>query len=143
MGLIVAGFWLLTILIEGRFRKPHLFHAFVLFFILWNVVSYLWTVDVDRTVQRIITYGQIFILMLIVWEEYRKPADVIYGLQAYVLGSFVCIGSSISNYLSGTVAGAVFCHRGECSRSIHPVIVGYTSRMAFIPCRKSTKESHS
>jgi len=104
LGLVVAGFWFLTILTEGRFRKPHLFHAFVLLFFLWNVFSYMWSVDVSGTIQRILTYGQIFVLMLIIWELFQKPADVIAGLQAYVFGSFVCIASSISNYLSGTVA---------------------------------------
>ena len=104
VGMIVAGFWILTILSEGRFRKPHLFHAFVFIFFLWEFVSYLWSIDVSRTVDRIITYGQIFILMLVVWELYRKPADVIAGLQAYVLGSFVCIASTISNYLNGIIA---------------------------------------
>jgi O-antigen ligase len=104
LGLVVAGFWFLTILTEGRFHKPHIFHALVLLFFLWNVVSYMWSVDGNGTVQRIITYGQIFILMLIIWELYQKPGDVIAGLQAYVFGSYVCIASSISNYLSGRVA---------------------------------------
>jgi len=101
IGLIVAGFWFITIIIEGRFRKPHLFHALVLIFILWNMASYMWSMDLDRTIQRISTYGQIFILMIIIWEFYLKPSDLIAGLQAYVLGSFVLIGSLISNYLNG------------------------------------------
>lgn len=104
IGLIVAGFWFMTILTEGRFRKPHLFHALVLLFILWNVVGYIWSMDGDRTLERIKTYGQIFILMLILWEFYKKPADLIAGLQAYILGAFVLIASTISNYLNGTVA---------------------------------------
>ncbi len=104
IGLVVAGLWFLTILTEGRFRKPHIFHAFVLLFFLWNIVSYMWSVNADRTVLRIITYGQIFILMLIIWEFFQKPIDIIAGLQAYILGSYVCIASSISNYLSGVVA---------------------------------------
>ncbi len=104
MGFIVAGFWLFTILSEGRFRKFHIFHAFVLFFFLWNILSYLWSIDISRTVQRMNTYAQIFVLVLIVWELYQKPSDLIAGLQAYVLGSYVCIASIISNYRNGIVA---------------------------------------
>jgi O-antigen ligase len=104
IGLVVAGFWFLTILTEGRFRKPNLFHAFVLLFFLWNIVSYMWTMDVDRTIERIKTYVQIFLLLLILWELYKKPADLVAGLQVYVLGAYVCIASSIFNYLSGTTA---------------------------------------
>jgi hypothetical protein len=90
IGLVVAGFWFITILSEGRFRKPHVFHAFALLFFLWNAVSYVWSIDIDRTIARIITYGQIFLLLLIVWEFFRKPGDLLSGLQAYVLG-FICV----------------------------------------------------
>jgi O-antigen ligase len=104
IGLVVAGFWLLTILTEGRARKPHPFHVLVLLFFLWNALSYFWSQDIPGTVERIITYAQIFLMLLIVWELYKKPTDLIAGLQAYVLGSYVCIASSIINYLEGRVA---------------------------------------
>jgi hypothetical protein len=104
MGLIVAGFWILTILSEGQMRKPHIFHAFVLLFFLWNIVSFLWSIDIIRTQKRIVTYAQMFVLILIIWELYRKPSDLISGLQAYVLGSYVCIASLISNYQRGVIA---------------------------------------
>jgi O-antigen ligase len=64
----------------------------------------LWSIDLGRTVNRINTYAQIFVLMLIVWELYQKPNDLIAGLQAYVLGSYVCIASLISNYQRGIIA---------------------------------------
>jgi O-antigen ligase len=104
MGLIVAGFWIMTILTEGRARKPHIFHAFVLLFFLWNILSYLWSIDLGRTVNRINTYAQIFVLILIVWEMYQTPTELIAGLQAYVLGSYVCIASLINNYRLGIIA---------------------------------------
>jgi O-antigen ligase len=37
---------------------------------------------------------------LIIWELYKKPSDLTAGLQAYVIGSYVCIGSSIFNYIN-------------------------------------------
>jgi O-antigen ligase len=100
IGYIVAGLWALTILSEGRIRKFHIFHAFVLIFILWNILSYIWSIDASYAIFRIKTYGQIFLLILIVWELYKKPEDLTAGLQAYVLGSYVCIGSSIYNYIN-------------------------------------------
>jgi O-antigen ligase len=104
IGLIVAGFWVITVLSEGRFRRPHIFHAFVLLFFLWNIYSFLWTLDTDRTIDRIITYIQIFILMLILWDLFQKPAELIAGLQAYILGAYVSITSTLINYLNGTIA---------------------------------------
>lgn len=104
MGIGVAGFWVIGILIEGRFRKPNLFHVFVLMFFLWNAVSIFWSPFGDGTLQRIKTYSQIFLLMLILWEMYQKPLELTAALQAYIFGAFVLIYSSVSNYINGAVA---------------------------------------
>jgi O-antigen ligase len=101
MGFVVAAFWLLTILTEGRLRRPHPFHLAVILFFLWNILSVFWTLDIDRTVLRMKTYGQLFLLILIFWEFYKEPTDLIAGLQAYVLGGFVAIASAVINYASG------------------------------------------
>ena len=106
MGLLVAGLWMATILLEGRFRKPHAFHALVLIFFLWNFASVFWSPDVDTTVQRIKTYSQIFLLLLIFWEFFETPEHLMAGLQAYVLGAYVLVASALYNYASGTVAVA-------------------------------------
>jgi len=106
MGFILAGFWIVTMLIEGRFRKPNFFHALALLFFLWNFVSILWSMDTESTLQRIKTYSQIFLLMLIYWEVFQKHENLMAGLQAYVYGSYVLIGSTIYNYVSGNVAVA-------------------------------------
>jgi len=106
VGIIVAVFWLATMLVEGRFRKPHIFHVLVLLFFLWNFVSVFWSPDIEGTVQRIITYSQIFLLMLIIWEFFQKPEDLITGLQAFVFGTYILIASTIFNYLRGNVAVA-------------------------------------
>ena len=104
VGFVVAGFWLGTIILEGKFRKPHLFHALVLFFFLWNFVSVFWSSDTESTIQRIKTYSQIFLLMLIYWDVFQKPEDLLAGLQAYVLGAYVLIVGTIYNYLAGNIA---------------------------------------
>ena len=104
MGFVVAGFWLGTILLEGKFRKLNLFHALVLLFLLWNFLSVFWSLDVEGTLQRIKTYSQIFLLMLIYWEVFQKPEELMAGLQAYIFGAYILVGSTIYNYLAGNVA---------------------------------------
>ncbi|MCH8877474.1 MAG: O-antigen ligase family protein [Chloroflexi bacterium] len=100
-GLLVAGFWILTVMVTGRFRKPHPFHIAIVLFVLWNVVSVFWSVDIDRTVARLLTYFQLVGLVLILWDLYTSSAAVKAGLQAYVLGAYVAAGSTIANYLLG------------------------------------------
>lgn len=104
IGLVLAGCWLVTILLEGKFRKPGLFHILVALFFLWNVVSIFWSADTDSTLQRIKTYAQIYLLMLVFWELFQKPEDLMAGLQAYIFGGFVLITSSIVNYIQGNAA---------------------------------------
>ena len=53
MGFVVAGFWLGTILVEGKFRKPSLFHVLVLLFFLWNFVTVFWSSDIENTLPRL------------------------------------------------------------------------------------------
>lgn len=104
MGFALAGIWIGTIIIEGRFRKPTLFHALVLIFFLWNFVSLFWSSDTQNTLQRIKTYGQIYLLMLIYWDVFQKPEHLMAGLQAYVFGAYVLVVSTVYNYAAGNVA---------------------------------------
>jgi O-antigen ligase len=104
MGFLVACLWLGTIVIEGKFRKPQLFHALVLLFFLWNFVSLFWSFEIENTTQRIKTYGQIFLLLLIYWDLFRKPEDLKAGLEAYIFGAYMLIFSTIYNYWAGNVA---------------------------------------
>jgi len=104
MGIVLAGLWFGTILIEGKFRKPQLFHVLVLLFFLWNFVTLFWSSDAESTLQRIKTYGQLFLLLLIYWDLFQKPEDLVSGLQAYVFGAYILVASTIYNYASGNVA---------------------------------------
>lgn len=106
VGLLLAGLWLATILMEGRFRKPHLFHFLVLLFFLWNFVSVYWSLDASGTRQRITTYSQIFLLVLVFWEIFQTSDEVRAALQAYVLGSYVLIGGTLYDYANGIVSVA-------------------------------------
>jgi O-antigen ligase len=104
IGLAVAAFWLLTVAVTGGFRKPRAFHAVFGLFVLWNVLSVFWSVDVAHTVINIRTYLQLALFVLLLWDLYTTPAAVKAGLQAYVFGAYVAIGSLVANYLSGSQA---------------------------------------
>lgn len=106
IGLVLAAFWLITISIEGRFRKPHLFHFLFLLFVLWNFLTVYWSVDTSSTVQRLSTYSQIFLFVLVFWEVFQKPGELKAGLQAYVFGGYVLVVGTIYNYVNGIVAVA-------------------------------------
>jgi O-antigen ligase len=106
IGFAVAGLWFATMIIDGRIRKPHLFHAIVLLFFLWNIVSIFWSLDLNGTLQRIITYSQLFLLMLIYWDVFQEAEKLLAGLQAYIFGAYILVGSTIYNFLLGKSAVA-------------------------------------
>lgn len=108
-GLLVAAFWLATLALTGRFRRPQLFHIMVFAFVLWNAASAFWSVDIDATTRRIVTYTQLAVLVMIVWDVCNSERAVRALLQAYVLGAYVAVGGLFSNYIAA--GGAAYDHR--------------------------------
>lgn len=98
VGLLAAALWIATVMITGNARKPRPFHAIILLFVLWNVLSIFWSVDHDRTMDRAITYAQLFVMVLIISDLYATPTALQAGLQAYILGAYISIASTIFNY---------------------------------------------
>lgn len=105
IGIAVAGLWAMTALAKGRLRRFHPFHASLLLFVLWNMLSVFWSPDLVVTQRRIVTYIQLCLLALILWDLFTTQDALRAGLQAYVLGAWVCVFSSIANYLAGVETG--------------------------------------
>ena len=102
MGLLVAGLWLFTIIVTGKVRKPIPVYLFIFLYFMWNMLSILWTVDVDETLIRVVALARMAGLALIILDLYDTPTAVRSGLQAYLLGLFVPAGSVITNFLNGS-----------------------------------------
>lgn len=103
MGFVLAVFWLATVLITKRFRKPGPFQIAVTVFVLWHAVSVFWSANPNRSLAHVITWIQLLLLVLIWWDLYTTRTAVLAGLQAYILGAYVSLGSAINNYFSGKV----------------------------------------
>lgn len=101
LGFTLAALWLATVVITGRLRKPHPFHIMVFLFVLWNAVSIFWSHGTNRTLAHLATWMQLLGLVFILWDLYTTEASIRAGLQAYILGAYVAIGSAIYNYFSG------------------------------------------
>ena len=100
VGMGAAAFWLFTILVTGKIRKITPFHILVFLFFLWNAISFLWTIDPDRTLTQTLTYAQMAIFALLLWDLYTTPTAIKAGLQAYVLGLTVPIVSTITQFIT-------------------------------------------
>jgi O-antigen ligase len=100
-GFLVAGLWVFSTILAGNFRKPHAFHIMAYIFILWNIVSLFWSFGLTESFIRIRTYLQLMILIIILWDVLRKPVDLLFGMQAYVLGAWVAVMGTIINFIKG------------------------------------------
>lgn len=92
LGVATAGMWIAAVARSGEFRTPARFQLLTLLFVLWNCLSVLWSIDIDSTLERSITYVQTLLLVVILWDVYRTPDALRAGMQAYVLGAWVCVG---------------------------------------------------
>lgn len=101
IGFALAACWLATVMLTNRIRKPRFFHIMVCLFVLWNAASVFWSAAPGRTVAHVITWIQLLILVLIIWDLYTTRIAILAGLQAFILGEYITIGSAIVNYLAG------------------------------------------
>lgn len=100
-GMLVAGFWLGTVLTTRRIRKPSPFNLWTIIFIVWNATSVFWSGNADRTVEHVGTWSQLFILSYILWDLYTDRSKILTGLQMFVVGAYVVFGNTIINFISG------------------------------------------
>lgn len=103
IGFAVAAFWVATVVVTGRFRKPRPFHLVVTLFVLWNAVSVFWSADPGETVTHIRRWAQLLGMVIILWDLYTTRVALLAGLQAFILGEYVAIASAGYNFFSGNV----------------------------------------
>jgi len=101
LGLAVGAFWLGTVVFQNRLRKLTPFHIMVCLFVIWNALSMFWSEDPNRSMAHLRTWVQTLVLVFIMWDLYTTQAAILAGLQAYILGAYVAVGSAVQNYLSG------------------------------------------
>ncbi|MBA3374735.1 MAG: O-antigen ligase family protein [Actinobacteria bacterium] len=100
LGLAAGAVWLVSAIARGRVRQPAGLHKAYFLFLIWNGLTFYWSIDTGVTKGGFITYTQIFLMLMMLWDllDTRRAIDT--AVQAYVFGAFVTSGSIISNYLA-------------------------------------------
>jgi O-antigen ligase len=91
LGLLTGATWALSVLQRGGPRAPHTLHVVALLFVLWNACSLVWTIDGSATQTRVLTYAQLFVLLLVVWDSVTSMTQLRRVLLADVVGC--CVGA--------------------------------------------------
>lgn len=100
-GLVVGVAWVLSVLTNGRMRQPGTLQVLLILFVVWNALSILWSANPDRTTNHVMTWIQLLGMSLMLWDIYTNRSRILNGLQAYVVGAYVAVGSALGNYLAG------------------------------------------
>ncbi len=99
VGLLTGLAWVLTVMRRGGFRAPHPLHVVALLFVLWNALSILWTIDGSATQTRVLTYAQLFVLLLVVWDCVGTHTAVRQVLLADLLGCYAAALMMVGGYV--------------------------------------------
>jgi O-antigen ligase len=103
LGIGVAIVWLITVIVTKRLRRPRPVQVVLLFFVIWNGITIFWSADPTRTLAHLLTWLQLLGMALMLWDLYTTRPAILAGLQMYVLGAYVAVGSAVRNYLTGDV----------------------------------------
>lgn len=90
-GLAAAAAWGLAILGSASVRRPVAPLMVALAFVVWNGLSVFWSVDTGVSVGRFLTFGQLFVMMYLLWDTVRTRYDFRIVAQSYVLGAWVTV----------------------------------------------------
>jgi O-antigen ligase len=101
IGFVLAGAWAVSVVTTGRLRRPGPFQIGACVFVLWNAVTVFWSQDPSDTAGHVVRLVQLLIMVFILWDLYTTRTALLAGLQVFVLGEFVAIGSALYNFFSG------------------------------------------
>ncbi len=96
MGMVSFGMALLAVVVSGRFRRWRPFHAAALLFVAWSGINlFLYHSVLGSIPHKYVTYVQLGLVLLMMWELAPSRRAVMGLLSAYVLGSAIAAFSTI------------------------------------------------
>lgn len=101
LGFVVLIGWLLSVAVIGAHRRLHPFHVLAYAFILWNIISLIWTVDPENGAVKLQRYVQSIGITLILWDVLRTRARIETGMQVLILGGYAAIALTVQDFQAG------------------------------------------
>jgi O-antigen ligase len=99
VGLFAGGAWALSIVATRTVRLPAPTHVVAGLLVAWSWLSVYWSVEPEVSIGRSTTFLQLLLMVYILWDTARTPADVRRVLQAYVFGACVAVSSLVGDYV--------------------------------------------
>jgi len=103
LGLVAGVAWLVSVLARGKVRRPDALHLAYLAFLLWNGLTFFWSLDPTASLGGFLRATQILGMLLIIWDLVDSSEAIEAALQAYVLGAYVSVASIVASFITETV----------------------------------------
>lgn len=97
-GLAVVG-WLISTALRGRISRPGAGVSLMLAYLLYSVATYFVRLDVNSAFSTALTSLQLAVIVLLLWDQVRRRADLVLALVALVTGAYVGVILTIMNFL--------------------------------------------
>lgn len=104
LGLAVFAAWTAATFTTRRTRPPVSFHATFLALVVWVGFSLFWSLDPTASGARLLTYMQLFVLTLIVWDFCDSEKSILNVMQALIVGLWLNAANSYWNFARGIEA---------------------------------------
>lgn len=104
LGLVAGVIWLLSAIARGRVRSLDRFQKAYFLFLIWSGMTFFWSIVPGTTWRGFLTYTQLFLMVMMLWDLLDSRKKVETAVQAYVLGAFVTSSSIIVKYMHSPAA---------------------------------------
>lgn len=98
LGLLAFGAALVTVLLRRRLRELNLALLLAAVFVLWGVLTCLWSIAPGVSADRARTFVQLLAMAWVIWELCRTAAQQRILLAAYVAGAVVASAGTVLRY---------------------------------------------
>lgn len=100
LGFITAIVWAGSVVVRGWLRPLDATQRAFFAFLVWGGLTIYWSIDSPETLRGFLTFTQIFVMLLIIWDLFDSEDAIRAGLQAYVLGAFITTAGVIYAFLT-------------------------------------------
>ena len=76
---------------ELKMRRLKAYHLVVVAFIFWNVLTTFWSIDVESSISRILTYFMLAGMVWLIWEFVRTENEIRGVLSAFIMGCYASL----------------------------------------------------
>lgn len=101
LGVLTVATFLLYVASRQRIRTLRIEFIGPLLFVVWASGSLLWTISVDQTASRMMTFAQLAMMFVLMWQMSSSEQAREMMLRAYVLGCYGAAGATFYNAMTG------------------------------------------